>query len=246
MNSTRRTRIPADIAAQAPSVDPAWVEAFVVEQRLLDVPGDRIGDALAVVESHVRDSGESAQEAFGEPVAYARSVATPGSSRPLGGRFVAAMVLGVVGMLAANSAFASWLAHERVTLTAGGLVTLLLLGLALATLLVAPGTTLRAVIGRWWMAALLPVVLVGLSVASLLLLPQVLVSLPATAVGVAGALTVLASTLLLLTDRDVEGPVRAPGQPVTDKAGARWFVALILPAMSLVMLGLTALLHSLA
>lgn len=246
MTRTRRTRIPAEIAALAPSVDPAWVEAFVVEQRLSDVPGEHIGDALAVVESHVRESGESALEAFGEPTAYARSLNPTASRRPLGGTFIAAMVLGLIGMLTANSSLAAWLEGERVTLTVGGLVVAGLLGLALTTLLAASGSAMRALVGRPWSAVLLPVVLLGLSVAALLLLPQVLVSLPVGAVAVGAVLALVFSSLLLLLDGGVDDPVRGPGQQAQTTRRAGWLGALHLPGMTVVLLGLTALTHALA
>lgn len=85
----------------APSVDPAWTESFVVEQRLLGVSGPDIGDALATVESHVRDSGETAVAAFGDPVAYARDVAGTQARVPdlgLTPSFILAAVCGLVGI----------------------------------------------------------------------------------------------------------------------------------------------------
>ena len=52
-----------------------WRDAFVLELRLQDVRGDRIGDALTLVDEHCTDSGESPEEAFGDPVSYARETA---------------------------------------------------------------------------------------------------------------------------------------------------------------------------
>lgn len=69
---------PADLA---PHVDAAWADAFVIELRLRDVPGDVIGDVLTEVDSHVVDSGTSADDAFGDPVQYAAQVAE-GAARP--------------------------------------------------------------------------------------------------------------------------------------------------------------------
>lgn len=63
--------------AIAPHVEPDWVEAMLLELRLQGVSGERIGAALAEVEAHVVDSGQNAQEAFGDPVAYARSLDLP-------------------------------------------------------------------------------------------------------------------------------------------------------------------------
>lgn len=69
------TRRPTGAQQIAPAVDPGWVDAFVLEARLRDVPGERIGDALAEIDAHCRDSGEPEHVAFGDPAAYARTVA---------------------------------------------------------------------------------------------------------------------------------------------------------------------------
>lgn len=63
--------------AIAPHVEAEWVEAMLLELRLQGVAGERIGAALAEVEAHVVDSGQSAEETFGDPVAYARSLDLP-------------------------------------------------------------------------------------------------------------------------------------------------------------------------
>jgi hypothetical protein len=84
----------AGTTSRAPHVEEKWAEAFVIELRLLDIPGDALGDALAEVESHCAESGESAAEAFGDPVAYARSLDLP--AQPIG-RWDAVHVLGPAG-----------------------------------------------------------------------------------------------------------------------------------------------------
>lgn len=43
--------------------------------RMRDVPGVRIGEALAEVDSHVAETGEDPRDAFGDPVAYADRLA---------------------------------------------------------------------------------------------------------------------------------------------------------------------------
>lgn len=52
-----------------------WRDAFAVQLRLRNVPGARIGEALAEVDTHCADAGQSPQEAFGDPQAYAESLA---------------------------------------------------------------------------------------------------------------------------------------------------------------------------
>jgi hypothetical protein len=46
-------------------------QRLLIELRRRGVPGDRIGEAIAEVESHVAESGEDPVTAFGEPDAYA-------------------------------------------------------------------------------------------------------------------------------------------------------------------------------
>lgn len=59
------------------SPDP-WMDLFIDELRRLGASGAAVGDARAVVEAHCRESRTSAQHSFGDPVAYARSVAPMG------------------------------------------------------------------------------------------------------------------------------------------------------------------------
>lgn len=51
-----------------------WCDDFVLELRLRDVPGARIGDHLAEVESHCIETGTDPEEAFGDAPEYAREV----------------------------------------------------------------------------------------------------------------------------------------------------------------------------
>lgn len=57
--------------------DREWFDDFILALRLRDVRGAAIGDAVAVVRGHVADTGESAQEAFGEPRAHAGQLELP-------------------------------------------------------------------------------------------------------------------------------------------------------------------------
>jgi hypothetical protein len=57
---------------------------LVVALRMCDVPADRIGEAVAEVESHVADTGEDPVAAFGEPTEYARRL-TESLGRPASG-----------------------------------------------------------------------------------------------------------------------------------------------------------------
>lgn len=53
----------------------SWRDTFVMQAQLFEVPGGRIGEALAEVESHCTDAGQTPEEAFGDPVDYARRLA---------------------------------------------------------------------------------------------------------------------------------------------------------------------------
>ena len=67
--------------------------------RLLDVPGERIGQILAEVETHVADTGLDPVQAFGEPGEYAAAcVAASGSAPDLGGSRRWLRDLGIAGV----------------------------------------------------------------------------------------------------------------------------------------------------
>ncbi len=89
---------------------PQWRDTLIVELRLKNVPGPEIGDILTEVAAHIEDSGESPEEAFGDPVQYARgrsaTVATP--SRKRRAMVVSAVVIACFagGAMAAGGAWA--------------------------------------------------------------------------------------------------------------------------------------------
>lgn len=49
----------------------AYCKQLLLAMRLRDVPGPRIADALAQVDSHTAETGEDPREAFGPPAEYA-------------------------------------------------------------------------------------------------------------------------------------------------------------------------------
>jgi hypothetical protein len=57
------------------STDQAWCDDLLLRLRMLSVPGPRIGEVLAEVQSHVAETGEAPREAFGTPKEYAGQVA---------------------------------------------------------------------------------------------------------------------------------------------------------------------------
>lgn len=87
--------------------DPAlavYLDSLLLQLRLLDVPGDRIGQILAEVETHVADTGLGPVDAFGEAGEYAAAYVAAAAAPPaLGGSrgwlpdLGVAMVAGMAG-----------------------------------------------------------------------------------------------------------------------------------------------------
>ncbi|GAA1443093.1 hypothetical protein GCM10009641_59100 [Mycobacterium cookii] len=204
------------IDTHTPHVEPAWAEAFVVELRLRGVDGRRIGAALAEVEAHCAESGESAHEAFGDPTAYAVELAPDGTvSLDWRGELVPA-ALGLGGMMLTLGAVGASRSGTQVELTTG-----LVLVVALAVL----GTTLvvryadrvlRAVVRHWWVAVVGALAPIGLFVAILLLGRQTLVALPPAWTLVVGVVLLGASTAMALRIAEPADPVVGP----TEAGGA--------------------------
>ncbi|NKE09357.1 MULTISPECIES: hypothetical protein [Kocuria] len=115
----------------------SWCDDFVMELRLMDVPGDVIGDRLAEVEAHCAESGETPDEAFGEPVAYAKTVGAESPKESAGGLWAtAALSVGqVLALLVGTRAAGAWAAGESVAYNA---VQVLCLALAAAVLVLLP------------------------------------------------------------------------------------------------------------
>jgi hypothetical protein len=57
------------------NTDQVWCEDLVLALRVQDVPGTRIGEVLAEVQSHLAETGEDPRQAFGTPKEYATEVA---------------------------------------------------------------------------------------------------------------------------------------------------------------------------
>jgi hypothetical protein len=235
-------------AATAPHVEEDWADAFILELRLLDVHGTVIGDALAEVDSHCADSGEGARETFGDPVAYARSLALP-QMEDAGWRGLVPVLVPVevqVAGLFAVSASAGPLRHDRsVELTVGIAVGALVLVLATMALAVWADAILRAFVRRPLVASLgfgavvlvsaLPVALIGVS--------EPIASAPAPLVlGAGGVLLVVGCVLELRRQDDLVDPVVDPrAEPKAPRSGwerwQRWSVAII-PLWSVVLFAL--------
>ncbi|MGE9808020.1 hypothetical protein [Janibacter sp. G1551] len=243
-----------DPVTLAPSVDRSWVEAFILEQRLLDVPGDRIGDALVTVETHVAESGERADDVFGDPRTYARDLAatvpasTPGSNSGRGGigvRTIAAAFLGLVGLLLTNTAFEGWLSGTAVSLSWGHLAAFALTLLLLAVVVGWISGALRVLTTSVWLTGLVIALFVAASVALMVRLPGAALEGPAATFAAVGLLSLAAGAVLTWRDH-TDDPVLAPGERPSGGVRGRLLGALTMPLATAFVLGLTWVLHLLA
>jgi hypothetical protein len=118
--------------------------------RLHDVPGARIAEALAEVESHVAETGERPQDAFGPAKEYAdRFAAAVGHPGPGGWRGLVAGMTWSALVIGLTAAAGSWLLLDGVfaAVTAedaiGGLSPVVAMVLGLVALLTAAAVLVR-------------------------------------------------------------------------------------------------------
>lgn len=263
---------PVNYARLAPSVEQDWVEGFVLEQRLLGVPGHRIGDTLALIESHVTESGEPVREAFGDPKAYARQAAP--SRRVEGDRdpwWLVGLGLGLVGMFLTGVGADEWLfGSGQIEVTAGLLVSGGLLLAAFAVLVLATDMVLRLAVERTWTFLGVCAVYAGAVVAINLVLGDGVGRWSAVPVTVVGAgLLVLSAVLQWRTasqgglDDPIVGPIQQPEaegaraaassvpgsvpNPGSRAAGLLgWLTVFLFPILTVLMVALSWVLHLLA
>jgi hypothetical protein len=169
--------------------DDAWREAFVLELRLREVPGSVIGEALAEVDAHCADSGQTPQEAFGDPVRYAASRAS-GRTGPTALRRTAVRAwwigtAAIVGALGLGTGITGALGDGVATLRLSEVLTAALLPLVLAVLVAA---IFRPGMGRHLPVLVAVAFAVGLpaAVAARLLWPQEIARVPALLVVLVG------------------------------------------------------------
>ncbi|MDQ3525931.1 MAG: hypothetical protein M3451_12880 [Chloroflexota bacterium] len=86
---------------------PKWRDDLILQLRLKNVPGDRIGDILLEIVSHLAESGEAPDDAFGEPKHYAesRAVSRSKSQEDTRNVIIVALGAGIGGFLAASGAW---------------------------------------------------------------------------------------------------------------------------------------------
>lgn len=238
-----------DPAAMAPHVERRWVESFVIEQRILGVPGDRIGDALATVEAHVLESGESGSDAFGDPRTYARELAASEGGRPGGvdANTIAGSLLGLVALLLVPRALGAWLGGTAVSVTVADLVIALVLVALLIGLFTAADAVLRLLVDHRWVGFLVVPALVAAFVAVLVTARGELATPSAALVGGVGVLAMLGQVAVLWrqpTDEIVEPGAARLGAVRHGAQGRHRVLALVLgPGLVALMCLLTWVLH---
>ncbi|MGF9755841.1 hypothetical protein AAII07_11585 [Microvirga sp. 0TCS3.31] len=199
------------IDTNTPHVEDEWSQAFLLELRLRGVDGRRIGAALAEVEAHCAESGESARSAFGDPEAYAADLApAPAPASPDLTRDAATLVLGLAGMLLTLAAVGAWSSGTEVELTTGFLAVsaLAVLGTVLVVRLADP--LLRAVVKHWWVAVICGGVPLALFFAVLVTWRETVVSAPVLPALVVGLALLAVHTALTLRGPDLADPVIGP------------------------------------
>lgn len=199
------------IDTNTPHVEEDWSEAFLLELRLRGVDGRRIGSALAEVEAHCAESGESARSAFGAPDAYAADLGlAPAPPSPDLARDVATSVIGLAGMLLTLAAVGAWRAGTEVELTTGLLAVSALVVLGTVLIVRLAESLLRAVVRHWWMAVVGAIAPIALFVVVLVLGRHVLATVPPLPAFVVGLALLAAQTAWTLRGPDLDDPVVGP------------------------------------
>ena len=65
---------------------PAWRNSLIVQLNRQGFTGNQIGDVLKEIQSYIDETGESPEEAFGDPKVYARDRSIAPQRRPIGWR----------------------------------------------------------------------------------------------------------------------------------------------------------------
>lgn len=231
-----------DLAALAPHADPRWVEEFVVEQRLLGVRGDRIGDALATVEAHLVDTGESAPDAFGPAAQYARELAAGERSgeRGISPAVTVSAVAGLISLVLLPRAVTAWLSGSGVPVSAGDLVGLAFIAVLTAVVLAAADTVLRVIVERPVLAVLAGPLLVVVLVVVFLTWRAPIAVLPVLPVAFVGVVALVVSPLAALRERDPDLVVDPTGRSAGSARVARLASVWLMPALTVLMCLLAA------
>lgn len=228
-----------------------WRDELVLTLRLRDVSGAQIGDAVAHVESYCAESGETADEAFGDAREYAQSLpfdALVPSSTVLSLSHLVRLGVSLAGMFVTIEAVSGWVSQETPSLTLGVLVAVPVV--VLVAVLVT--RRLEWVLRRPWLGALALVPGMGATMAALLLLDQPVLSIPPVPMTIFGIL-LLVGPSVWETARRSEVDADPVVSPLDDPEDARrangrstLLAAWIIPLMSIPAVALVAVVAALA
>ena len=228
------------------SLTKKWRDAFIMELRLRGATGAQIGDELALVESHCLDAGTQAQEAFGDPVDYARSVvvSATGGSRQVaasyGRALVARTIAQTVGLMTVLNVVPAVRKGGEVSFTLVDVVLVLILATFVVVLVAKSEAVMRYVVtGSILVVGLSAAVLVGLLVLVGFIPAIFSVAVPTGPAAAAGIALLVVPSLFgwppAIDDAIVEPLAQEQGQGTTARRASaallRWFV----PAAGLVM-----------
>ena len=231
----------------------AWRDAFITEMRLRGADGHQIGDELAQVESHCLDADTPAEEAFGDPTDYARSVVVAGDddspvlSLGEGRRLVVSTVIQFVGLTALASAVIALRNGTQVTFTGVSVVLAVVLVGMLVVVVTKADAVLRLLVDRSTAlivvaSTVLVLVLAGVAVLLAPLLTAFSFTVPAAAAAVVGVLLLLTPSVVnsSAVREDLVVPPSVDGAPAFDAAPPahpRWSMVMLrwwVPAAGLV------------
>lgn len=211
----------------APHVDVRWADALVVELTRLGAGGTDVVAALTAVEAHCAATGEHPGLVFGEPIAYANSLALAPpddvlrARRTLLGLRLVPVVIGVAGTMLVVMGAASLRAGLDAVVTNGFLVSAGLFVLAIVALVRFSTTVLRSSGSNPALVVLGTVILGGgVVLVPALVLDDPVVALDAFVTTVVGGILVIAGGAAGLTHRHNTRP------------GGSILPALALPAVS--------------
>ncbi|WP_129656894.1 hypothetical protein [Rothia halotolerans] len=224
----------------APHVDAAWAQRFILEARLLELSGPRIGDALREVDGHCVDSGEDAREAFGDPAEYAASLAELNPpERSSQARTVAPVGVQTLGMMVAFLGAGASAGGRPAEVTAGWAATLALLLIVDLLLAFAADAVLRVVARRPVLSVLAftgVVVLVALGAWGLgALVDAPALELPPWPVLIAGLAVVAAGAVWgrVVAQRERADPLVDPEDPGPSRDAPERMLFAVLPVVTL-------------
>lgn len=228
-----------------------WRDELVLTLRLRDVSGAQIGDAVAHVESYCAESGESAEEAFGDARTYAQSLpfdAPLPSSTFVPLSHLLRLGVSLAGMFVTVEAVSGWVSQETPSLSLGVLVAVVVV--VLVAVLVT--RRLEWVVRHPWLGALALVPGMGVTMAALLLLDQPVLSVPPVPMTIFGILLLVGPSVWETARRSaadadlVVSPLDDPEDARRANGRSTLLAAWIIPLMSIPAVALVAVVAALA